>query len=123
MKRLKAQYARVDPDTHISDRAWAQRLLNRCSLGRRDRLDVFFSAGGLYEPAAIERALRHRCARVHEDERRTPQPSKFSKHPMVRPRSREVVRRDLEKERNRSSGGRIWQETKKVKTRMNMKKT
>ena len=89
MKRLKAQYARVDPDTHISDRAWAQRLLNRCSLGRRDRLDVFFSAGGLYEPAAIERALRHRCARVHEDERRTPQPSKFSKHPMVRPRSGE----------------------------------
>lgn len=89
MKRLKAQYARVDPDTHISDRAWAQRLLNRCSLGRRDRLDVFFSAGGLYEPAAIERALRHRCARVHEDERKTPQPSKFSKPPFSRPRSGE----------------------------------
>lgn len=89
MKRLKAQYARVDPDTHISDRAWAQRLLNRCSLGRRDRLDVFFSAGGLYEPLAIERALRHRCARVHEDERRTPQPSRFPKQSVVKPRSGE----------------------------------
>ena len=72
MKRLKAQYQRVDPETHISDRAWGQRLLNRCSLSRRERLDVFFSAGGTYDPVSIERAIRHRCASTHEDERRVP---------------------------------------------------
>ena len=72
MKRLKAQYQRVDPETQISDRAWAQRLLNRCSLSRRERLDVFFSAGGVYEPKSVERALRHRCSNTHEDERRIP---------------------------------------------------
>ena len=83
MKRLKAQYARVDPDTHISDRAWAQKLLNRCSLSRRERLDVFFSAGGTYEPRAIERALRHRCSRTHEEERKIPAPgtSRMSRQP------------------------------------------
>ena len=72
MKRLKAQYMRVDPETRISDRAWGQKLLNRCSLTRRERLDVFFSAGGVYDPRMIEVALRHRCAKVHEDERRVP---------------------------------------------------
>ena len=72
MKRLKAQYHRVDPDSYMSDRAWAQRLLNKCSLGRRERLDVFFSAGGRYIPSDIERALRYRCGKVHEDERRLP---------------------------------------------------
>ncbi|CAJ1408326.1 unnamed protein product [Effrenium voratum] len=72
MKRLKAQYHRVDPDSYMSDRARAQRLLNKCSLGRRERLDVFFSAGGRYIPSDIERALRYRCGKVHEDERRLP---------------------------------------------------
>lgn len=72
MKRLKAQYMRVDPETRISDRAWGQKLLNRCSLTRRERLDVFFSAGGVYDPRTIEVAHRHRCAKVHEDERRVP---------------------------------------------------
>lgn len=81
MKRLKAQSQRVDPETQISDRAWGQRLLNRGSLSRRERLDVFFSAGGLYEPAAIERALRHRCANTHEDERRVPTPYVAQKKP------------------------------------------
>ena len=79
MKRLKAQYQRVDPESQISDRAWGQRLLNRCSLSRRERLDVFFSAGGLYDPVAIERALRHRCANTHEDERRVPNPTRNTK--------------------------------------------
>eukprot|EP00439_Symbiodinium_sp_Y106_P039992 s2027_g4.t2 len=51
---------------------WAQRLLNRAGLSRRDRLDVFYSAGGSYNSAAIERALRHRCSHVHEEERRLP---------------------------------------------------
>ena len=72
MKRLRAQYTRVDPDSTISDRAWAQRLLNRASLQRRERLDVFYSPGGSYEAESIERALRHRCANVHEDERKVP---------------------------------------------------
>lgn len=87
MKRLKAQYQRVDPETQISDRAWAQRLLNRCSLSRRERLDVFFSAGGQYDPPAIERALRHRCANTHEDERKIPSPNRTNRP--YRPRAME----------------------------------
>ena len=72
LKRLKAQYMRADPGTTISDRAWSQRMLNRASLSRRERLDVFFSANGRYEPTSIETALRHRCARIHEEERKIP---------------------------------------------------
>ncbi|CAE7368424.1 RE2, partial [Symbiodinium sp. KB8] len=71
MKRLKAQYVRVDPETVMSAKAWGQRLLNRASLGRRERLDVYYSAGG-YDPVQIEAALRYRCANVHEEERKVP---------------------------------------------------
>ena len=72
MKRLRAQYARIDPESTISDKAWAQRLLNRASLSRRERLDVFYSAGGQYSAVPIENALRHRCSLVHEEERKLP---------------------------------------------------
>ena len=72
MKRLRMNYLLEDPESTWSDRAWAQRLLNRCSLTKRDRLDVFYSAGGVYDSESIERALRHRCAHLHEEERRVP---------------------------------------------------
>ena len=72
MRRLRAQYSRVDPDTKLSDRAWAQKLLQKASLGRKDRYDVYYSAGATYDPVAIEKALRVRCQKTHEDERRTP---------------------------------------------------
>ena len=35
-------------------------------------LDVFFSAGGRYQSKEIEAALRHRCAKTDEEERRLP---------------------------------------------------
>ncbi len=66
LKRLKMEYAREDPGTQMSDRA----------LTKRERLDVFFSAGGVYSSKDIERALRHRCQKIHEEERRIPQPVK-----------------------------------------------
>ncbi|CAE7884506.1 unnamed protein product [Symbiodinium sp. KB8] len=47
MKRLLAQYMRSDPEFHLSNKAWSQRLLNRAGLSRRERLDVFYYAGGL----------------------------------------------------------------------------
>ena len=72
MRRLRAQYSRVDPDTKLSDRAWAQKLLQKASLGRKDRYDVYYSAGATYDPVAIEKALRVRCQKTHEDEWRTP---------------------------------------------------
>jgi len=34
MHRLWAQYYRIDPDTKISDKAWAQKLLQKASLSR-----------------------------------------------------------------------------------------
>lgn len=74
MRRLKAQYSRVDPDTKLSDRAWGQKLLHKASLSRKERHDVFYSAGACYDPAAIEKALRIRCSKGHEDEKRTTRP-------------------------------------------------
>ncbi len=72
IKRLRADYQREDPGTVFSDRAWAQRLLMKASLTKRERLDVFFSAGGVYSSKEVEKALRHRCQRVHDEERRLP---------------------------------------------------
>ena len=72
MKRLRMNYIIEDPDSSWSNRAWAQKLLNRASLSRRDRLDVFYSAGGQYDSDTIEKALRRRCSRIHEEERRVP---------------------------------------------------
>ena len=86
LKRLKAQYLRVDPETRISDRAWSQRMLNRASLTRRERLDCFFSAGGRYSSREVEIALRHRCGRIHEEERRLPM-STIRHHKKMMPRS------------------------------------
>ncbi|CAE7449079.1 TY1B-PR1 [Symbiodinium sp. CCMP2592] len=79
MKRLRMNYTVEDPDSTWSNKAWAQRLLNRAGLTRRDRLDVFYSAGGCYDTDAIERALRHRCSHVHEEERRVPFSSRSSR--------------------------------------------
>ena len=79
IKRLKADYLREDPGTQFSDRAWAQRLLVRASLTKRERLDVFFSSGGIYSSKEIEKALRHRCQRIHEEERKVP--SSFRRGP------------------------------------------
>ena len=72
LKRLKMNYIVEDPDSTWSNKAWAQRLLNRAGLSRRDRLDVFYSAGACYDTDSIEKALRHRCAHIHEEERRLP---------------------------------------------------
>lgn len=59
MKRLKAQYSRVDPES----RARGQRLLQRASVTRREGHDVHYAAG-----ACCEKAVRVRCNRIHEDE-------------------------------------------------------
>ena len=71
MKRLRAQYSRVDPESKISDMAWGQRLLQRASLSRRERHDVFYAAGACFQSSAIEKALRVRCSRIHEDEKKS----------------------------------------------------
>ena len=70
LKRLKAEYLKEDPGTTISEKAFSQRMLARASLTRRERMDVFFSAGGRYRASDIERVLRFRCGQVHLDERR-----------------------------------------------------
>ena len=87
-RRIPGQ-SMATPQSIMSDRAWAQRLLNRSSLARRERLDVFFSAGGKYQSKEIEVALRHRCGRVHEDERRLPVPAQGKGY--VRPVGRKAT--------------------------------
>ena len=66
MRRLRAQYYCIGPDTKISDKAWAQKLLQKASLSRRERHDCFYAAGDSIE---IEKALRVRCGRIHEEEK------------------------------------------------------
>ena len=68
LKRLREEYLKEDAGTTISDKAFAQRLLQRAGLTRRERYDVFFAAGGAYKSAEIERVLRFRCAHVHKEE-------------------------------------------------------
>ena len=87
LKRLKFEYLRQDPESVISDKAFAQRMLNRAGLQRRDRHDVFYNAGGAYRSKAIEEVLRRRCARIHEeDAKKGPAPAKHFKK-MLRPRT------------------------------------
>ena len=70
MRRLRAQYYRIDPDSRFSDKAWAQKLLQKASLSRREKHDCYYAAGAVYDPMAIEKALRVRCGRIHEDEKK-----------------------------------------------------
>ena len=70
LKRLRTEYLREDEHTVISDKSFAQRLLTRAGLSRRERMDVFFSSGGKYSSGPIEKVLRFRCANVHHDEKR-----------------------------------------------------
>ena len=70
LKRLRNEYLREDEGTVISDKSFAQRLLSRAALTRRERMDIFFSAGGRYASAALERVMRFRCAAVHTDEKK-----------------------------------------------------
>lgn len=70
LKRLRTEYLREDEQTVISDKAFAQRMLTRAGLSRRERMDVFFSSGGKYVTSKIEGVLRFRCANVHLDEKR-----------------------------------------------------
>ena len=60
----------MDPDTRLSDRAWAHKFLQKASISRKEKYDVYYSAGAIYDPLAIEKALRVRCAQVHVDEKR-----------------------------------------------------
>lgn len=71
LKRLRTEYLREDVGTVISDRAFAQRMLTRAALTRKERYDCFFAAGGTYRSAPIEKVLRFRCAQIHLDEHPT----------------------------------------------------
>eukprot|EP00434_Breviolum_minutum_P025436 symbB.v1.2.022474.t1/scaffold1996.1/size93170/9 len=62
------------PDSRISDKAWGQKLLQKASLSRRERLDCYHAAGASYDSLEIEKALRVRCGRIHEDEKKVSHP-------------------------------------------------
>ena len=82
LKRLRQEYLTEDQGTTLSDKSFAQRMLSRAALTRRERMDVFFSAGGKYRSRDIERVLRFRCQNIQVEEkgpstRRYP-PKKFT---------------------------------------------
>lgn len=68
LKRLRSEYLWEDEGTTISDRSFAQRLLTRAGLTRRERLDIFYSAGGKYDSKRIESVMRFRCGKIHTEE-------------------------------------------------------
>ena len=76
LKRLRTEYLKEDEHTVISDKSFAQRLLTRAGLTRRERMDIFFSSGGKYATAPIERVIRFRCSNIHQEEGRGSSSSK-----------------------------------------------
>ncbi len=58
LKKLKAEYLKHDPDTTISDKSFAQRMLNTAGLNKHQRHTVFFNAGALYDSKSLEPVLR-----------------------------------------------------------------
>lgn len=44
LKRLRQEYLKEDAGTVISDKAFAQRMLSRASLTKKERMDIFFPA-------------------------------------------------------------------------------
>ena len=72
LARLRTEYLKEDPDTTISDKSYAQRMLSRAALTRKERMDIFFAAGGRYDSKAIERVMRFRCQNIHTEEKKQP---------------------------------------------------
>jgi hypothetical protein len=70
MKRLLAEYLKTDPGTIVSQKALAQRLLNRAALTRTQRLTVFFNAGAVYDPKTIERVLRKMHKNIEQEDKK-----------------------------------------------------
>ncbi len=93
LKRLRNEYLREDEGTVISDKSFAQRLLSRAALTRRGRMDIFFSSGGRYKSADIERVMRFRCAQVHVDEKKTGYEASHRKKDAARGRRKQLTYR------------------------------
>ena len=68
LKRLRSEYLAEDTGTTLSDKSFAQRVLSRASLTKKERMDIFYSAGGKYSSTGIEKVLRFRCANIHMEE-------------------------------------------------------
>ena len=71
LKRLRSEYLAEDPDTVISGKSFGQRRLSRASLTRRERYDIFYAAGGAYDPARIEKVMRFRRSNIHTEEKKS----------------------------------------------------
>ncbi|CAE8702081.1 unnamed protein product [Polarella glacialis] len=71
LKRLKMEYLNQDPESVISAKAFAQRMLQRSGLPHQQRMTVLFNAGGSYEPKEIERVLRRMFNRIAEQDVKT----------------------------------------------------
>ena len=65
---MRSEYLAEDTGTTLSDKSFAQHMLSRASLTKKERMDIFYSAGGKYVSSAIEKVLRFRCANIHMEE-------------------------------------------------------
>ena len=57
LKRLRGEYLKEDAETTLSDKSFAQRLLVRAGLTRKERMDIFFSSGNQYNSSRIEKVI------------------------------------------------------------------
>ena len=64
---------------------------------RRERLDYYYAAGASYGSIEIEKALRVRCGRIHEDEKRTNSRSDGASKPSNAPsfKKKVIVKRKI----------------------------
>ena len=91
LKKLKAEYLKHDPDTKISDKSFAQRMLNTAGLSKHQRHTVFFNAGALYDSKSLEPVLRKMHRGIEDQDARRLGPSEEGRQPFMRrglPRSR-----------------------------------
>ena len=68
-KRMELQLE--DPTSAISDRALASKMLRGAGLSQRERAQVLFNCGGVYDSKRMEVVLKAAYSKVHDSEKRS----------------------------------------------------
>ena len=110
MTAARLQMKKDNPDTKISDQAYAVRLLKRANLSPTEKQNVLSATGARYETLLVEGALRRLCRDSHKHDR-TFRHNNFRVKPQ-QSRGRNFGRRPNDSRRggaNSSSSSSSWQ--------------